>query len=457
MYVVFDNSTSIVVAQGVLDLAAGILFSYSVYRLHRRSAVLSAIAVSLHLTSGLSINIDASYISESLFTSCIIFSFSFLLLGFATRKTMMFALASGSAGCAMLTRPAGLFLVGILILVSLYAVWNRRARLDVVALTAPCGMLLLLLCTYNLYTVKNFTASTHGEQTFALLTLPFWEENARYPADINAAIVRVKVGVRERLIGAGVDPNTIYYSTDPAAIRRFFWPVSNAFGLIAEIPAADENERGRWWRTLVLHSLRNHPKAIAKAIAAGFHGIYIELPRLDADFFPPLNTYLNNVHCRQSDPLDVYRRDGSLFIEMTKEWAVLPQGSCKYDSSGESLGNVITPSKASEVYRVLRQLRTGLFASPFFSGGLAISFFLSMAFLIKARGRHDGALILYVLCLGHVTNSLIVALNTDFSRYSYPFQWVPYACLALLPLLAKRVLGSVDPTRPASSREVLAG
>jgi hypothetical protein len=99
---------SVVIVQNFLTLASALFLLWAVYKTRGRMVIGAALAMVAHVTQPLLSGLDFTILTESLFTSLLLFSLGFLLLAFQTRRARDLFMFSVLGGFAILVRPSGM-------------------------------------------------------------------------------------------------------------------------------------------------------------------------------------------------------------------------------------------------------------------------------------------------------------------------------------------------------------
>ena len=100
---------------------------------------------------------------------------------------------------------------------------------------------------------------------------------------------------------------------------------------------------------------------------------------------------------------------------------------------------VLAPHVLTRVHVAWERTHWRFFMSPGWVWGYLVVLALSLAQLLRSRGRHLGAFLLFILTLVALGAGLVVSLvEIALNRYSCPTQFVFYLTVAVAPLLWNR-------------------
>jgi hypothetical protein len=442
-----DRWLAVVFLQSLLTFASALCLVYSIFRLRRPLALPAALAMCGFLGSAQVMFYDISLLSDSLYTSSLILSISFLLLAFGARAPPHFAVASALMALSILVRPAGLYLVVVYAIVLAYLLWNRCGWRPALAFAAPFPALILAFCAYNGATLGEFVISPFAEANYAGATVLFWERDPRLPARVNDALKGLPDSYRDQgITGEDLDAVRASWDTDALfniytkAYNRMIW--SAGWGSGTKFGADTYLHNRGYIRDVSMMAIRRHPVLYAKYVWVNMVK-YFEGVGYKFDIYSSL----------------AYRTRGKLTGE-TRAFYSGGDGSLA-DSpppASAATGGADSAADQSRTERLLRALQLTwqslhgrIFQTTFWSWAYFAMLALSIVQLARTRGRSLGPFLLGVIALIPVGASLVVCLvETATDRYSYPTQFVYYLAVALAPLLWAEGM-SVGSGKPATA------
>jgi hypothetical protein len=426
-----DRWIAVIVVQNLLSFASALFLVHAVRRLRRTLALPAALAMCGFLGSPQVLVYDISILSDSLYASLLILAAGCLVLAVARATPGRLALASALMALAILVRPAGAYFAVIYAVVLAYLLWNRAGRRRVLGFAAPFPAILLAFCAYNLATIGQFVISPFAEANLAGATALFWEPDPRLPPSVNKALEGLpesyeKVGITRadlELVRTSWDAGPLF-EVYVKAYNRLVW--SAGWGSGTRFGAGDYLRNRQYIREVSLNAIRRHPDLYAKYVWANM-----------VSFFGGIG----------------YKFDF--------------EASMRYRTRGGPGADAGEPAGAPSGERLVRGLQHAwqavhgaLYQSVLWSWAYAALLGLSLARLLRARARDDGALLVFALALMPLGASLVVCLvETATDRYSYPTQFVCYLLVALSPLLlgpARSGLGEAPPQPLASGNQACA-
>ena len=141
-----DSVMALAYVQTAISCIAGILLIYSVHGLVRWSALPLAIAMAGFFLDSDAFAHDTAMMTESLYTSLLIISFALFMRAFSAKQPAShLAGASLCMALVIYTKPAGLYLLVIYVLVLCYLAYRRMPRRTLLAFALPFPIALAAL------------------------------------------------------------------------------------------------------------------------------------------------------------------------------------------------------------------------------------------------------------------------------------------------------------------------
>lgn len=440
VYSISDRVMAMVVTQTLLSFISGLLMIFAVHCLLQPLSPWAALMMAGYISSFNGLEYDTAILSESIYTSCLVFAFAFLLLGFGSNKKIAFFGASTFFALVILTKPAGYYLLVSYVLILVFLLWNKYSHGLIISFSFPMLAILLTLCIYNYYTLGMFTLSSSDATELTLITNLYWETDPVYPPDINAAIENVQTSTRERISSQDLD--ILYNGWDMKELYRIYL-YGHYYGPQTEIA----NMTGGWgtpeWRIWLLRlskdAILKHPdyyfKHLVVMMDAYFAGVGQE-HEFSAYIKNRVMTLYINKHFSAA-------KENPFMVRLAKEFADAdPPPTVRitdYDINTDmNLDDrvLLVRTPAWRLYYLGYLFRKVIFARLIWRLVYLVSGLASAWQLLRHRGRHQGAFILFIMTISVLGAGLIVSL-AEYSqpRYSYPMEWVYYLSLILLPMI----------------------
>lgn len=430
-YFFVDRVMAVIALQNVLSLVAAAFLVYAVHRVKSALSMPAAIAMAGWLTGFGPIEYDISLLSESLYSAVLLFLFGSLLLGIYKKRAFILALSSATMALAILTRPAGMYLIVIYLMILAFLFWMRYSGGKLVAFAIPFPALLLSLCLYNYLTVKVFAISAFGGANLAGVTLVFWEQDSSYPARINDGIAKVQAAMEKR----GEYIETIRTSSNPSVVdvvnQKGYGAPQYPLAMNLDVGDWSLGARDKWLTRISVDAIKKHPDLYAKVVKSMLINFFINVGTVGAE--RELVEYLKSM----ARFLNIDKRPEWLSAAIAREYATpVNLSAVSVIGSGANAQIVIKPTPLWRVYRAVNALRNFIFAKVFWSYIFFIVFFISVVMLIKSKAQNKGAFFLFTMTSAVIGAAMIVSLaEASLSRYSYPTEFIYYLSLVLLPLI----------------------
>ena len=438
VYSFSDSITAVMVVQSVLSACSGLYMIYAIHRFHSVLSPWAAVGLAGYFTGALALESDTALLSESLYVDFVLFSFASLLIALTTRRALFLGLSSAGIGAAIFTRPAGLFLVGMYLLVMIFALLNGYGVKRLASFALPLPVMLLVLSLYNYLLVGAFTPTGFGESQIAFATFTFWEQDAAYPPQINGAIESVQLLMEKKLGGKG---EQLLHSDLTLKNHHEFYDIfsegfDNSVLNAATAPWQGDYFAGRSWiRKISMDSIEKHPDLYGKFVLTQLSAYYLDNISDQPDFIEDLRDRAQVIYAEKrfsNEKGDQFR------TALAKEFAdppLLP--TIQITGSGDDRSVIMeSHSPWRQLYVELIAARNRLFTSPLWVVAGFVVLAMSLFKLIASRGRNTGAFVLVAIISSVIAASLVVALVEEaLTRYSYTMEWAYYLSVALAPSL----------------------
>lgn len=452
-YVFVDRVTAVIALQNALSIAAAAFLVYAVHRVKPAFSIPAAIAMAGWIAGSGPLVHDTSLLSESLYATMLVFSFGLLLLGIYRERPLVLGLASAAMAAVILTRPAGMFLIVIYLMVLAFFLWMRYSRRKIAAFVIPFPALILSLCLYNYLTAGVFAVTAFGGANLAGATLIYWEQDNGYPERINQSIAKVQASMEKR----DEYMETIRSYSNPYEIVRVLkkgygapqYPlamnldVGDAIAGTADKRPASRSQYDdelhvmdgnaatidKWLRRISLDAIKKHPDLYLKGVSV-MALCFCRQIDYDEDF----RFYIK----RRVQLLNADKRTWWSTPAITKEYAgPVTMDGVSVTGSGFDAQIDVKPTFLFRLYQAVHVVRTYIFAHLLWNVVPVAIFLISTVMLIRSRARSKAAFFIFVITSAVIGAGLIVNLAESgcMQRYSYPMEFTYYLALALSPLM----------------------
>jgi len=451
VFAIVDTALFMSFSQMLLAFVAAVLVVYAVRTWRTWLSFPAAAAMTLFMYSVTVMEHDSAMLSESLYTTWLIFGFGALIAGLRGFRWGWLAWASTAFALAILTRPAGFFLVVSYLLVLGWMLYQRATRRAVVAFMLPLPVLLISMSAYNLRVVKAFAPTTWGEANLAVATFLYWEQDPAYPPEINAGIARIRDIIAERYVVTNLDRNLLDQTWDPERLAPIFVQSFNGAALdVAMRMGGNYETAGREWiRRIAFDSIAKNPGYYAKFFVSMMY-LYFKPPS-EFDFRAYL---LNRAQVVFIDRLFSPSRGDAFMVRLGKEFANPSPGRVIITQPDPAVSmalqdRILLPATPWwRVYHLTYVVRRALAPHWIWPLVWLTGLLASAALLVKTRARHHGAFAVFIVTISTLGASLVVSM-VEYSqpRYSYPMEWTYLLTAVMLPLLFWRDEPARSPSR----------
>jgi len=436
VFYISNSLYTMVFFQTILTYISGTILLYSLYLFNRSTALIACGVLLSYYFSLQVLEHDTAMLSESLYTSFIISSFGVLIVGLLKNKGYLLAISSILMALAILTRPAGLFLIITFFIVIIWIYYKKKNILF--HFIIPFILILSLTSLYNLNRVKAFTPTTWGEANLAVATFLIWETNKEYSDSVNNDIRRIRLILENRLESQNKDINLLNNTWDHNVLSSIFVESFNGQALDIAMNISNDNygvNSRKLIRKISFDSILNNPIVYSKFVISMLINYYKPPAELD------IRQYLMNrammlyvVKPYSSDTTEgIYKRMIKEFNsdEINKKIIINDYTV----SSGINLSDrIVIPSESSfKPYLILQKIKKLFFENWVWPICIFIGFFVSLVILIKTKFNDLNSFVLFLVCISSISSALVVSL-VEYSqpRYSYPMEWTYYFAFILL-------------------------
>ena len=280
--------------QSTITVLSGLFLSYFIgtYLGKRLLSLFVIFLITLYINSPVVINHDFSLLSESLYTSLLILSFT--LMGFTIfnlKKTSMLV-TSFVFAFVVLIKPAGYFMIVIYLFLIIVLFLKLDKKILILFFVLPFLTTLIGLCTYNFKTYGGFNLSTADARELTLVNSLFWEKSDEYPNFINDAIDTVK-DYNLKKVGSE-NYNTLYNSWNVFELMPLYLFGHNYFAE-TQIKNNTENinDARKWLLRINFDTIKRDPILYFKhyyTMMIAYYGSNLYI----IDFFADLNHRVRN-------------------------------------------------------------------------------------------------------------------------------------------------------------------
>lgn len=435
---IIDRWIVVAGVQSLLFLIANLYLIYGVYALHRPLVLPATLAMAGFLGSSHILIYETAALSESLYTTCLIFIFAFLLLGFGRYQKRYFIMSSLFMGILISIRFAGMFILVVYFAILLYMFWNKYKPKYILGFLSPLLLLLFFWSAYNYFTLGKFNFILTSAYNTGGATVWFWEPDQSFSPAVNEVLRELPADLK----GVGVtkaDQRILKTSWNPEQLMPIFYKSYAPLVVNGWTHTRFDNINGESAesivKTLIVTTIKKHPNLYAKFVWTNLYFFYKTLEWGKIDFYAVLKnrtTYLyTGEHAGKHDNL---YHNPDLNGKVSKEY--YNKYTLDFASVDHDMVITLTDTPLKRLHSTLQPIQGVLFHQSFWIITFFIVFGMSTLQLLVTKGTHFGAFILFVMTIIVIGASLITCLSeVALERYAYPTQFIYYLSVALAPLL----------------------
>lgn len=438
---------SVSLVQSLITYISSIFLLTVAYKYYARHVVLFAAAVCGFISSSYFIVLEMSMLTEGIFTSIMLLTAGVLMLAVKSKSAAAWAAVSFLFAVLIYVRPAGLFLAGLFFFMLIYF---RRAEMHAsvyAAAVVPFAFLILLLCTYNLFTLGKFTITPFGEANLAGATVLYMEPSDEYPEYLNVAIISTLDSIPRR------DRNYVRNSYNPHRLfsifkDHFHMQMTLVNNLRITDPGMTYLKAQPMLRQVSLDAIRKNPDVYAKFFYCNLYYFFTNIYR-SMDYFEELAKIyrrsaidmrfvkeLEDGKWRQvSGNKELNERVKNFYVENFERQKSM-SGFVADNENSVVLKDSMLKS-AADAYQKLTDL---IFRNILWLLLFAVMIFYAVNVLHKSRFRDEDAVLAMMLTLMFIFKALLVgSVESSLERYSYTVEFAVYFSLPFTFILREKL------------------
>ncbi|MBX7042403.1 MAG: hypothetical protein K1X85_05825 [Ignavibacteria bacterium] len=442
------NFIAISLVQSVITYLSAVFFLAVAYRYYGRTVIWFAVAVCGFITSGYFLVLEMSMLTEGIFTSIVLFASGVLMMSVKSGKPWAWAVFSALTGLLICIRPAGLFLIGLILPLAFYFYLNKTGVRSYLAVIAPCALILLALCTYNLSTLGKFTITPFGEANLAGVTVLFMGPSEKYPENVNNAIRSTLDSIPRR------DLNYVRNSYNP---DRLFNTFKDHFHmqmmLVDNLKRSDSTmtyiKAQPYLRQISLDAISTHPEIYAKFFLCNLYYFFTNIGR-NMDYFGELGriykrSVIDRRFVRELEDGKWRQVSGDAGLNASVKDFV----KIKFDEQEQldgfirnSDGSVtLKPTLLMSIAGAYLSLSAVVFRNPLWLLLFAAMIYYSLRVLAVSKFRDSDAVLSAMFALIFILKALLVSsVESSLERYSYTVELSVYLSLPFILILRKKLI-----------------
>jgi hypothetical protein len=289
----------------------------------------------------------------------------------------------------------------------------------------------LLWSSYNYFTLGEFGLSTNSSYNMAAATAWFWEPDDSLPPEVNEVLREMPADLKE-----------IGVTDEQIKLMRESWDARQLYPIFDDIynPILKKGWAGPRFANVVsgqngeavagkvmIAEIKKHPNLYLKFLWVNLFHFYSAV-EFRVDFYDFISARIEHFYM-DGGTYHNPALDGKISKEYYKQ---------------RTLNFTADPRFEKNMLLFLQHAQWIVFHQIFWVIAFFAVFGASTAKLIYTRGRHLGALLLFIMTITVIGASLVTCLSEPaLERYAYPTQFIYYLSVALSPLLWKTHEGKI--------------
>lgn len=446
------NVFIIIAAQSLLVYLSLIFFLRAINKTYKSYTLLFAISLCGYVSSSYFLLLEISLQTEALFISFLLFISGFLILSLKLNKLQYWILFSVSSAILILIRPAGLFVISLIVLLCIYFFVNNFSVKYYLAVVIPFSFIIFSLCAYNYFTLKKFTITPFGESNISGLTILFMEPSDEYPEFVNKSI-------RETL--TKVPTNDISYVKNSFSITKYY----NVFlenynkqmdllnSLIKYDTSSVPSDYQLIIRKISLDAIKKYPEIYCKFFICNFYLFFINTTS-ELNYFENIASVYKSIVIGNN--LEKYM-DKRLMNQISSDKSVIQDIRIFYENEiakqmyldmidiKNNTDVELKPTFMMGLFKVYEKISNLIFRNILWIILFFVMFFICSYKLLRSKFKDIDSLIPFLFGMLLISKAVMISLvEVSLIRYSYTMEFVIYFSLPFLFILLKNSKNKIN-------------
>lgn len=151
----FDSVLFVAFFQSLATFFAGIILIYSVSKININYSIIISLFIGLHLNSEWVMLFETAMLTDSLYSSFLIFIASFTILSLKTKRNMFLILLSVFISLALLLRPNGISMLIYSSIILVVLIYYKLKLKNILFFIFPLLMIITSVSIYNVFTLNS--------------------------------------------------------------------------------------------------------------------------------------------------------------------------------------------------------------------------------------------------------------------------------------------------------------
>lgn len=431
--------------QSLFTIIVSVFFLNVIKKVYGGLLIVFAVMLAVYQTSSYFILFESVILAESLFVNFLLLITAFMILAIKDKKPINWFYFSLTAGILLYLRPAGLFLIPVLMFVILYFYRQKFKLVFYANLILPVTFFVLALCLYNKLTVDSFSLSPFGNINLPGATITFMEKSPEYPEFVNEIIDSVSSSLpsKDRRY---VRESFGFTKTYNIFLKNFYSVIVLTDKLIKHDSTAGFISVIPYLKQISFDAIKKHPDIYAKFFISNFVQFFRNISNSLNLRIKYEGVYKSIVIDKRhllvlekgdwqqvSTDISDYSKVASLYRENETRSAGLDYFEIR---EGEQIK--IKDTLLFGIYEVYEKVYNILFRNYFWLISALAVFTFSVLTLIRSGFKDDDSFIYSLLGLMYLSKAIMVSLvESSLERYSFPVEFVLYLSIPFLIIIFK--------------------
>lgn len=437
----FGSLYALLVIQNCITLCSSLFLTYAVHKIYPRYTYPVAASMLFYFMSNNSIEADSNVLTNSLYTNLLIVFLGVFMI--ALRRNKLWGLLSALVALIILVRPSGLFLVPIIGVILLFLFLSARYGNAWVKMLLPATALLVVLCSYNFFTLGKFSISPWGGMNLAGTTITFMETDSSFIPCENAAI-------RETM--KGISPENLSVFQEKFDLEKYHQSYFDNYYLIIPLYKnllqlcgyADYVQALPSLKKISTTAIREHPQQYATFVLTNLYAYIVDgnLKEHQLFYYSEVPRRHEHIYVKQKQLKPQFF---SFFMpdeipEELKRYGYKEYYTVPRDANFSDKYRALKEHWAFKLYDVYTLKINRIFLRNWFWPiALLLLFFWSGFQLLTSRLTDRHALLIFVICCFNICSAIVVSLvEVSFYHYTYLTEFTYYLAVTLSPILLKK-------------------
>ena len=435
------------VMQSAFSLFTGVIIVFLFDKIYKKFTVVFACFLTVYMTSSYFLLFESALLTEGIFTNMLLICTALMMISIKENKNKYWILFSISVAILILIRPAGLFFVGIMVLIILYFIINRYSLIKYVLLIIPFSVIIISLCTYNYITLNKFTITPFGEANLSGVTILFMETSDEYPGFVNSAIQQTldSIPKKDKSYIRNYNGLTKLFNVFKDNFHR---QMNFAGNLMGDDSTKKYMDVQPYMRIVSVDAIKKNPFIYLKFFSCNFFYFFKNLG-IEMKYF---NQLIYNYNKNVVREMFVKELEKKKWLQISSDRSVnnqvkdflveeiIQQKELKYIVEDQNNEAVFENTLLKSVYEYYESFYNFFLRNIVWYIGFFTMFMLSIIILFKTKFSDPDAIIAFLIFMIFLSKALLVSMvESSLERYSYTVEFGVYFSIPFLLILIQNL------------------